>query len=136
MINLTPPFAIYGFVLAGGQLISAAFEAFGSHKTAVKIQGFVGKMDIVDRVGDSISDFYIQHPKQLLKILYPTPLMSLSMSLSPAMQESSFGFMAQELHIWGMHDQAEWVQNTGKIVVEKMMEYEPKNFFNNYFGFN
>lgn len=131
LINLTPPMAIYGLFLAGGQLVSAGFEAFGSHQTAVNIQGFVGKADIVDHVGDAIADFYIKHPEFLLKGNNPV-----GMALSPEVQEFAFGFWSQELQTWGFHDQAEWMQNTGNIVVDKMKEYHPKNVFNNYFGLN
>lgn len=130
LINLTPV-GLYGFVLAGGQLISAGFEVAGYHDQAARIQQTVGKTDIVDHLTDAVADFYIHHPTFLLKGNDPV-----GMVLSPEVQEFAFGFWSQELHTWGLHNQAEWVQNTGNIVVDKMEEWHPVNVFNNYFGFN
>jgi|GEM_PF-4914283 len=130
LINLTPV-GLYGFVLAAGQLISAGFEVAGYHDQAARIQQTVGKADIVDHLSDAVADFYIHHPTFLLKGNDPV-----GMVLSPEVQEFAFGFWSQELHTWGLHDQAEWVQNTGNIVVDKMEEWQPVNVFNNYFGFN
>ena len=131
LINLSPV-GLWGFILAGGQLFSAGAEGLGYHKTAVTIQDIAGKADIVDHLSDAIADFYIHHPAYLLIAGNPVG----QLFLAPEMQELSFGFWSQEFHSWGLHDQANWLQNTGSVFVKGMREWSPINVFNNFFGGN